>query len=107
MLDPYQYVYYTPGLARNHDPPIVYAGNYSTDLVAEKAFGFLDDAVNAKSPFFLAFAPVASHAEVTPTDNDTNAYSSPPVPAKRHQSLFPDAIVPRTPNFNPDTVRSP
>ncbi|KAL5316375.1 hypothetical protein ACEPPN_015420 [Leptodophora sp. 'Broadleaf-Isolate-01'] len=106
LLDPYTYQYYNPGFQRNKDPPVVYPGNYSTDLVAQKAFGFLDDAVNSGSPFFLAIAPIAPHANVNVTFNangTSTVLTSGPMPAIKYQSLFPDAVVPRTKNFNPDT----
>lgn len=37
-------------------------------------------------------------------DEDMRSFFSAPIPAERHAHLFPDAVVPRTPNFNPDTA---
>lgn len=79
---------------------------YNTDLVAEKGLGFLDDAIKADKPFFVTIAPIAPHAEFNVTIQNLSSaeiIKSPPVPANRHANLFSDAVVPRTPNFNPDT----
>jgi len=58
LLDPYTYQYWNQTFGRNHDEPVNYAGQYSTDLVASKAFGLLDEAVEAGDPFFLGIAPM-------------------------------------------------
>lgn len=117
LLDPYTYMYLNATFQRNRDPPKSYEGQYSTDVLAGKALGFLDDAVAAGKPFFLGVAPVAPHSNVNlgalpesngsvalPIDGeDASAYFSPPIPAERHAHLFPDAVVPRRANFNPDS----
>lgn len=80
----------------------------------EKAHGFLDDAINAMDekdePFFLTVAPIAPHSDViirrkiiSGQVSNQSATQAPPIPADRHKHLFEDAVVPRTPNFNPDT----
>ncbi|PKS08552.1 hypothetical protein jhhlp_004938 [Lomentospora prolificans] len=116
LIDPYTYVYLNATFQRNQDPPKSYEGQYTTDVLAGKALGFLDDAVAAGKPFFLGVAPVAPHSNVNldgfPYENDSFAlpiddgnaatYFTPPVPAARHAHLFPDAVVPRRSNFNPD-----
>ncbi|RAR09082.1 arylsulfatase precursor [Stemphylium lycopersici] len=51
-------------------------------------------------PFFLGVAPIAPHSETITQPRPPKFL--PPVPAKRHEHLFPDAKVPRTPNFNPN-----
>jgi Sulfatase len=90
---------------RNHDPPVSHTGEYSTDILAQKAYGFLDDAVTAGKPFFLGIAPVACHSNVIlPLTATELPIFTAPIPAKRHEDLFPDAIVPRTESFNPDQV---
>lgn len=97
-------------MQRNRDPPVRYTGQYSTDVIAEKAYGFLNDAIEAQKPFFLAVAPSAPHSNVHINRNVDGDFSgdatiqSPPVPAERHKDLFKDVIVPRTPHFNPDQV---
>jgi arylsulfatase A-like enzyme len=81
-------------------------GEHTLELLAEKAYGFLDDAVKEEKPFFLTIAPVAPHSNVAfnvaegPID-DLIAEFSPPIPLERHAHLFKDAKVPRTENFNP------
>ena len=79
-------------------------------MLAEKAYGLLDEGVNSQKPFFLTIAPVAPHSNVgstgfTPPDGKDpldEIRMTAPIPAERHKHLFPDVKVPRTPNFNPD-----
>lgn len=111
LLDPFTYEYRNATFQRDHDPPIPHEGEYSTDVVAAKAYGYLDDAVAARKPFFLTVAPVAPHSNVHIIDRNihgnysgASAVQSPPVPAERHRDLFREARVPRTPAFNPDSV---
>lgn len=105
LLDPGTYLYYNATLTRNHEPYRNPTGNYSTDIISESANGFLDEAIAASDrPFFLGVAPIAPHSETVV--QPPPAMFLPPVPAKRHEHLFPDAKVPRTPNFNPDKVRT-
>jgi hypothetical protein len=98
LLDPYTYQYYNSTFQRNKEPPILHPGEYQTDLIAEKAYGFLHDAIKAKKPFFLAVAPTAPHANVK------DGVFTEPLPAKRHEHLFPHEKVPRTESFNPEKV---
>lgn len=90
-------------MTRNHEPYRNLPGEYSTDLVAAAALGFLDDAIaSSHRPFFLGVAPIAPHSETVV--NPRPAKFNPPVPAKRHEHLFPNVTIPRKPNFNPDKV---
>ena len=109
LLDPFTYEYTNATFQRNHDPPVSYEGQYSTDVLASKAYAFLDDAVKAGKPFMLTVAPVAPHSNVHIIDNNihgnysgSSAIQSPPVPAERHKHLFQNARVPRNAAFNPD-----
>ena len=112
LLDPYTYDYLNASYQRNHDPPVSYEGQHTVDVLTTKAYGLLDDAVKVDSPFFLGIAPVAPHSNIRVFGGDDdglnhhdfakNANFSPPIPAERHEDLFKDAQVPRTPNFNPD-----
>jgi len=113
LLDPYTYEYLNVTFQRNHDPPVSYEGQYTTDVLAEKAYGFLDDALLDEKPFFLTTAPTAPHSNVHIHENlihgnfsEKSATQSPPVPAERHKHLFNDVVVPRTPHFNPDEPQS-
>ena len=91
-------------MSRNHEPYKNYPGEYSTDLISAAALGFLDNAIAASDrPFFLGVAPIAPHSETI--TNSGPVRFNPPVPAQRHEHLFQNATIPRTPNFNPDKVR--
>ncbi|KAI1822899.1 Arylsulphatase [Xylaria intraflava] len=107
LLDPYTYQYLNSTFQRNGDDPRSYEGEYSTDVMAEKAYAFLDDAVHElkDKPFFLTVAPVGPHSNVVAEESSTGAFStyfSEPIAAERHQHLFEGVTVPRTESFNPD-----
>ncbi|KAI5917317.1 Arylsulphatase [Camillea tinctor] len=108
LLDPYTYDYLNSTFQRNGEPPRSYEGRYGPDVLAEKAYGLLDEAVHAANnqPFFLTVAPIAPHANVImkgdPQDGSHEVVFTEPISAKRHQHLFPNAKVPRSLNFNPD-----
>ncbi|KAK6388126.1 hypothetical protein LTR65_008134 [Meristemomyces frigidus] len=111
LLDPYTYEYLNATFQRNRDEPASYEGQYSTDVLARKAYGFLDDAMGDQQerPFFLTIAPTAPHSNVHIHSHkiddeftEKSVTQSPPVPAERHEHLFEDVKVPRTPHFNPD-----
>jgi len=113
LLDPHTYEYTNATFQRNRDKPVSHEGEYSTDVLAGKAYSFLEDAIAEKKPFFLTIAPNAPHSNVKFREDwfvgNAAAHSivtTPPIPAERHKNLFPDAIVPRTPNFSPDEVRA-
>ena len=91
---------------RNHDTPVRHEGEHTLEILAKKAYGFLDEAVQDKKPFFLTVAPVAPHSNVKLTTvggpiGESIAQFSPPIPIERHAHLFDDVKVPRTENFNP------
>jgi len=110
LLDPYTYEYLNATFQRNSNPPVSYEGKYTTDIIAEKAYGLLEEGVNSRKPFFLTIAPIAPHSNVRATQSAPPGEKDPlgearmtaPIPAERHVHLFPNAKVPRTPNFNPD-----
>ena len=97
-----------PIFQRNEDRPVFHRDEYSTDLIRSKALGFLDDAIkNPSSPFFLAVAPIAPHSDYTIDiniggDPPVGIDIEPPVSSPKYKDLFPEAIVPRGPSFNPD-----
>jgi arylsulfatase A-like enzyme len=95
LLDPYTYSYENPAFQHDKDAPIYHKGNYSTDLVANKTYAFIEEAAKGGKPFFLVAAPIAPHSNGPPP-------FSAPVSAERHKDLFKDIKVPRTANFNPD-----
>ncbi|TDZ24828.1 Arylsulfatase [Colletotrichum orbiculare MAFF 240422] len=109
LLDPYTYSYLNATFQRNKDAPVKHEGEYSTGVLAGKALGFLDDAVAEDKPFFLGIALIAPHSNVPSNtvdegvpDGKRAGFATPPIPAARHAHLFPDVVVPRTENFNPD-----
>ncbi|KAK6421642.1 hypothetical protein LTR81_005482 [Elasticomyces elasticus] len=110
LLDPFTYEYLNATFQRNHELPVSYEARYSTDILAEKAYGFLDDGLRevAEKPFFLVVAPTAPHSNVHINEyidgnfSEKSVIQSPPVPAERHKHLFAESKVPRTQHFNPD-----
>lgn len=99
LLDPYTYSYYGAHMSRNFEPPVSYEGLYSPDVVAQKAYGFLEDAAQYPDPFFIGIAPIAPHSNYEPTKSETMSI---PLSAPRHAHLFKDYRIPRTSNFNPN-----
>lgn len=104
-------MYLNSTFQRNQEPPVSHEGEYVTDVLAEKAYGFLDQALAEDDPFFLVVAPNAPHSNVDASLANINFTDSPrnwtlrmsdPIPAERHAHLFEDVVVPRTDNFNPD-----
>lgn len=61
-------------------------GDYQTDVLRDLAVDFIKRSSKGANPFFLYLAPTAPH--------------EPPIPAPRHQNLFPDLQAPRPPSFN-------
>ena len=64
--------------------------DYSTDVLARKARGFVGHASDRTAPFFLYVAPYAPHEPATP--------------AGRHEDEFSNAKLPTPPSFNEDDV---
>ncbi len=112
LLDPYTYDYLNSSFQHNQDPPVSHEGEYVTDVLADKAYSLLDEAVASsdEKPFFLTIAPSAPHSNVVMDgsnfDSDLIFGFSEPIAAKRHEHLFADEKVPRSINFNPDFVSS-
>ena len=104
LLDPYTYNYINATFQSNQDTPRNYEGQYSTDVLAEKTYALLDQAISAseEKPFFLTTAPIAPHSNIEKIGGFADAKYGAPIPAARHQHLFEDEIVPRTDNWNPD-----
>ncbi|KAI6712280.1 hypothetical protein JHW43_005200 [Diplocarpon mali] len=106
LLDPFTYSYLNSTFQRNEHRPVSHEGEYSTDVLAEKAYGLLQEGIDSKRPFFLTVAPIAPHSDVKPFPSVPGGAErvrmTAPIPAERHKHLFSDAMVPRTANFNPD-----
>ncbi|KAH8660574.1 alkaline-phosphatase-like protein [Xylariales sp. PMI_506] len=100
LLDPYTYQYWNAKMTHNGGEPVSYAGQYSTDIVAEKSLAWLDEALGQEDPFFLTVSPIAPHSNwVIDTERDLS-YLEEPKAAPRHQHLFEDYIIPRDASFN-------
>ncbi|PHH61157.1 hypothetical protein CDD81_725 [Ophiocordyceps australis] len=98
LVEPGLYNYFNACMAIDHGPLQLYTGLYSTDVIANHTIDFLHDAMEADKPFFLGVAPTAPHGERV-VDKTPIMFEA-PVPAQRHEHLFPDAKVARTPDFN-------
>ncbi|KAK9419916.1 putative Arylsulfatase [Seiridium unicorne] len=100
FIDPNTYTYYNASMQKDQGEVKFYPGEYSTDMVANKSIDFLDDAIHAGQPFFLAVTPIGPHSELV-DDGFTH-----PLPAQRHEHMYPGLKAPRTSNFNPDVPSS-
>ncbi|KAJ5692282.1 arylsulfatase, partial [Penicillium macrosclerotiorum] len=89
LLDPYTYDYLNSTFQRDKEKPQSYEGQYTTDILAQKAYDLL-----------------APHSNVfmngTGLDENPTFSFGAPIPAKRHEKLFENVQVPRTPSFNPE-----
>ncbi|KAJ1711082.1 gloeobacteria sulfatase [Aspergillus flavus] len=103
LLDPYTYDYMNATYQRNHDAPVSYLGRHTTEVLTEKAMGFLEDALSGERPFFMAVSPIAPHSNMNGTYGAGSGplWMDEPIPEDRHKHLFPEAKVPRKANFNP------
>ncbi|OQE44203.1 hypothetical protein PENCOP_c002G03337 [Penicillium coprophilum] len=103
VLDPYTYDYMNATYQRNHENPENYLGRHTTQVLREKAMGFLDDALAGERPFFMTVTPIAPHSNMNGTYGGGAGpmWMDEPIPEEHHKHLFPDAKVPRTANFNP------
>ncbi|KAI1861883.1 hypothetical protein JX265_009386 [Neoarthrinium moseri] len=104
LIDPWTYQYYEPHLTRNGRPPQSYSGQYSTDLIKQKALGFLEEAVSHQAPWFLTAAPIGPHAEIVVNRRDHSIDTTFPQAAQRHAHLFNDYKIPRDSSFNAKTL---
>ncbi|KAG2495838.1 hypothetical protein HYH03_006077 [Edaphochlamys debaryana] len=105
LLTPYMFDYNNPGFSRNGAAPVQYPGQYSNDVVGDKALAQLRTAIAAGKPFFHQISPIAPHTSTqiftNPQTKVTTVYFYPPIPAPRHWELFSDATLPdATPQGN-------
>lgn len=101
LLDPYTYQYWNSKITHNGEPPVSYAGQYSTDVIADKSFALLREALShPDDPWFLTVAPIAPHSNwVHDAKQNITSLSAPQV-AYRHEHLFHDYQIPRNASFN-------
>lgn len=57
LLDLYTYQYLNTTFQRNREPPVSYKDEYSTEVLADRAYRFLEDAIAADEPFLTVIAP--------------------------------------------------
>lgn len=88
-------------MSRNGAPPVSYKGQYSPDITAEKAYGFLEEATQHQRPWLLTVAPIAPHGNIVLEPVDAFDADAPRY-AERHAHLFKDYVIPRDANFNPE-----
>lgn len=107
LLDPYTYDYWNAKMSRNGGEPQDYSGKYSPDVVAEKAYGFLNEALDNDEPFFMTVAPIAPHSHINAPAALAGLYTTFDIPqyAPRHAHMFQDYKIPRREDFNPEKVR--
>ncbi|KAI8883715.1 Arylsulphatase, partial [Backusella circina FSU 941] len=102
LVDPYTYVYNSAVFSKDGKPPVYYKDVYQTDIIHAKTRASLKRLEASEDPFFLWVAPMAPHGEVDFFEDGSFEMGF-AIPAGRHKHYFPDAKVPRTPHFNPDT----
>ncbi|KAJ7257648.1 arylsulfatase [Mycena rebaudengoi] len=104
LLDPGMYSYLNSTWQTGTDAPETFPGQHIQDLTNERAYALPDEAVEQDAPFFLTIAPVAPHAQFIDNPSNPPLFTdvSPPIPQEKFRNSFPDAKVPRTPNFNPE-----
>lgn len=100
LLDPWTYRYYSARMTRNGNPPVKYDGQYSTDLIAEKSVGFLDEALKHDAPWMLTVAPNAPHANGSHSPTRDATWFGEPEYAHRHADMFKGHKAPRDKSFN-------
>lgn len=100
LLDPYTYRYWDTKITHNGEPPVSYAGQYSTDVIADKSYALLREALSHEEPWFLTVAPIAPHSNWVYDLKQNATYLSAPQVAYRHEHLFHDYQIPRKSSFN-------
>ncbi len=112
--DPWAYRYTEFMLNDNGVPVPYFAGEYQTDVLAERAKAFIRERAQAPGPFFLEIMPVGPHTEFqapwqwrnqndAQSNLDLNSVGHPQAP-ERHRSAFLDEPLPRPPSFNEEDV---
>lgn len=100
LLDPYTYQYYNAKITHNGDAPVSYEGQYSTDIISQKATDWLEEALEQEEPFFLTVSPIAPHSNWVIEPENNRSYLLEPRVADRHKHLFKDYRIPRDASFN-------
>jgi N-acetylglucosamine-6-sulfatase len=102
LLDPGTYSYLNPIYQKDHEKPIQHRNRHTSDLIQKHSAELLDDALASDKPFFLGIAPVAPHSNIDVNTGVGPPIMTEPIPATRHEDMFPNATIPRSSNFNPE-----
>lgn len=100
LLDPFTYQYYNAKITHNGEKPVSFEGEYSTDIVSQKANAWLEEALEREDPFFLTVSPIAPHSNWVIEPENNRSYLLAPRVADRHKDLFKDYRIPRDGSFN-------
>ncbi|GLC42652.1 hypothetical protein PLESTB_001123900 [Pleodorina starrii] len=76
-----------------------YSKSYQTDVVAQRAMGYIDDAVDKGAPFYLQINPAACHT-ACPKGAEEGGACVPPVPSPKYAGRFASVNTPRLSNWN-------
>ncbi|KAJ3056668.1 hypothetical protein HK097_005345 [Rhizophlyctis rosea] len=111
LVNPWIYDFYHPVFSRNGEEAKHYKGVHQVDVIAGKALNILDEATKKDEPFFLYLAPSAPHTTVAYDDPDQpdgipgiDIHLTAHEPPRRFANHFPEAKIPRNPNFNTANV---
>ncbi|KAJ6151757.1 hypothetical protein N7470_006885 [Penicillium chermesinum] len=98
LLEPGVYDYLNTTWTKNNGPFEFYLGEHAINITTKHALEMIDTAVSDAKPFFLTVAPAVPHVGINASGNGETFF---PIPQPRWADAFPDAKVPRTPNWNP------
>ncbi|CRL25726.1 Arylsulfatase, plant [Penicillium camemberti] len=89
--NPYTYDYMNATYQQNKEAPKSYLGQHTTEIIREKALGFLDDAIAGERPFFVAVSPIAPHSNFNGTYGAGSGplWMDEPIPEKQSRSSVP------------------
>ena len=82
----------------NEDGTLTRVEGYVTDLLTDRAIGFIER--ERDNPFFIFLAHKALHPNIRQLDDGSTAQLSRSgfIPAARHEGMYADAEIPRRPN---------
>ncbi|KAK4052700.1 hypothetical protein OIV83_001987 [Microbotryomycetes sp. JL201] len=104
LLDPNTYNYWNASFSHNSEPVEFHPGEYSTDVIRDKAVKLIEHASqNQEQPFFVGIAPIAPHSHINAATHKTGSFVfEAPESAPRHRHLFNDVRLDMSrESFNP------
>ncbi|KAK4057509.1 hypothetical protein OIO90_001578 [Microbotryomycetes sp. JL221] len=106
LLDPNTYNYWNASFSHNGEPVTFHPGEYSTDLIRDRAVKLIESAVaqTPDKPFFVGVAPIAPHSHISAATHKLGGFVfEAPESAPRHAHLFQDVKLNSSrESFNPD-----